>query len=133
MSVAPYFFSGGALRTAIGVGSVRSKTSLCPKSRIPSNKSRECFIFSPPFHAPIRYVSLPLGSTNTLVFSTQLLSSRAQSKDALLPRLGWLFDCRNPATALLIRIKKFLAPERKRGTTFYCSLRCLGVFNCRFQ
>jgi hypothetical protein len=104
----PLFFQRLLLRTAIGVGSVRWKTSLCPKSRFPSKKSRECFIFSPPFHAPIRYVSLPLSNTNTLVFSPQLLSSWAKSKDAQLSRLGWLFDCRNPATALLIRNKKFL-------------------------
>jgi hypothetical protein len=52
-----------------------------PKRRLPS-------IFYPPFHAHSRYVSL--------------------RTSAQLSRLWWLFDCRNPATALLIRKKSSL-------------------------
>jgi hypothetical protein len=62
-------------------------------------------IFYPPFHAHSRYVSL--------------------RTSAQLSRLWWLFDCRNPATALLIRKKKFLA--LKRGTTFFAPC---GAWGC---
>jgi hypothetical protein len=69
-----------------------------PKRRLPS-------IFYPPFHAHSRYVSL--------------------CTSAQLSRLWWLLDCRNPAAALLIRKKKFLA--LKRGTTFFAPC---GAWGC---
>jgi hypothetical protein len=39
--------------------------------------------------------------------------------------------CRNPATALLIRKKKFLAPEK--GHHFFLLLAVLGGVYCRFH
>jgi len=98
----PIFFQRLLPRTAIGVGSLHNlhtiissvkgrllflsnfsvRRSLFPESRLPAKKRRESFIFSPPLHAHIRYVSL-----------------RAYAQ---LSRLWWLFDCRNPASSLLI-------------------------------
>jgi hypothetical protein len=121
----PPFFQRLLLRTAIGLGSAYLTYLILeasifnyqlllsiidwfgrfalnqgtpPKRRLPS-------IFYPPFHAHSRYVSL--------------------CTSAQLSRLWWLLDCRNPAAALLIRKKKFLA--LKRGTTFFAPC---GAWGC---
>jgi len=72
---------------------------------MPRRKSGTDFLVTPPFHAHTRSVSL-----------------RAF---AVLPRLWWQFDCRNPVTALLIRKKSSL--PRKRGVTFFASY---GAWGC---
>ena len=71
----PQFFQRLLLRTAIGVCSII--TLHLDKER---PEKGAYFLVTPPFHAHTRFVSL-----------------RAS---AILPRLWWQFDCRNPATAL---------------------------------
>jgi hypothetical protein len=78
--------------------------ALCPKSRY----AKGWLIF-----LPRRYTLLSLHFTS--------LSLR------FILGLAWLFDCRNTATALLEKtIISAIA-------TIIIFLRCLGVFDCRFQ
>jgi hypothetical protein len=130
MSVAPSFFSGCSFAQPSGLAPLPT-TALAyvptlPKNRTdsdtipfsfavvaryalnqgtPRRKSGADYIVNPPFHAHIRFVSL--------------------RTSAVLPRLWWQFDCRNPATALLIRKKSSL--PRKRGTTFFAPC---GAWGC---
>ena len=78
MSVAPYFFSGCSFAQPSGLAPL----ALCPKSRNAPQKKRD---YS--YHFPRRF------TLAVLLFTSQGLR--------YVPVLRWLFDCRNPATALL--------------------------------
>jgi hypothetical protein len=93
MSVTLYFFSGCSFAQPSGLAPL----ALCPKSR----NAKGCLLFSP--------------RSSTLL----LLHFASRPSPAAILGFRWLFDCRNPATALLV--------PKKSG------LRCLGVFDSRFH
>ena len=108
----------------------RSRRALCPESRLPAKKRRESFIFSPPLHAHTRYVSRHLHIKISFVIPSEV-EGLSLPKGAQLSRLWWLFDCRNPATALLIRKKSSL--PLKKGHHFFFSCGAWGCLIAAFQ
>ena len=122
--LSPRYFWRLLLRTAIGLGSAyltyvileesifnyqlstmnyQLVRSLCPKYKEHRQKA-------------VAFYFLPAVSRSQ--YCTPLRKLR------FVPVLRWLFDCRNPATALL-------TINNLRYRYDYFLLRCLGVFNCR--